>query len=167
MRGLHPNRTRGRKARREGGGYQDNPRTRSLFKACLNTTRTLTECPVLQNAFLLDAKRNKSGKGLFSESAPCNPKTPHTPTNGMRERGKCPPPYLRGQNGTANKREKEMGTSARQKTRRKQKHESAVLQLRRGAGYRSARVLILIHRRCQGREKFCRQRLANFFGAVP
>ena len=29
--------------------------------------------------FLLGAKRNKSGKGLFSESAPCNPKTPHTP----------------------------------------------------------------------------------------
>ena len=27
-------------------------------------------------------------------------------------------------------------------------------QLRRGAGDRSARVLILIHRRCQGREKF-------------
>ncbi len=26
MRGLHPNRTRGRKARREGGGNQDNPR---------------------------------------------------------------------------------------------------------------------------------------------
>ena len=114
--GRYSNRTRGRKARREGGGYQDNPRTRSLFKACLNTTRTLTECPVLQNAFLLDAKRNKSGKGLFSERgphrkkfrwgicAPCNPKTPHTPTNENRARGKNPPPYLRGQKENVNKR---------------------------------------------------------------
>ena len=66
--------------------------------------------------FLLDAKRNKSGKGLFSERgprrkkfrwgicAPCNPKTPHTPTNGKRARGKNPPPYLRGQ--FVNKRKK-------------------------------------------------------------
>ena len=37
-----------------------------------------------------------------------------------------------------------------------------IKQLRRGAGNRSARVLILTFRRCQGREKFCRQRLANF-----
>ena len=52
MRGLHPNRTRGRKARREGGGNQDNPRDeqliRSVFehdeqldRARLNTTNTL------------------------------------------------------------------------------------------------------------------------------
>ena len=41
MRGRYSNRTRGRKARREGGGNQDNPRTRSIFGACLNTTNSL------------------------------------------------------------------------------------------------------------------------------
>ena len=42
-----------------------------------------------------------------------------------------------------------------------------IKQLRRGAGNRSARVLILTKRRCQGREKFCERSLANFFGASP
>ena len=45
--GLHPNRTRGRKARREGGGNQDNLETNSLLEACLNTTDTPSECYVV------------------------------------------------------------------------------------------------------------------------
>ena len=36
-------RTRGRKARREGGGYQDNLRTNSIFVACLNPLYILRE----------------------------------------------------------------------------------------------------------------------------
>ena len=59
--------------------------------------------------FLLSAKGSENGKGLFSESAPCNPKTPHTPTNEKRARGKNPPPYLRGQRVAVSKRKKEMG----------------------------------------------------------
>ena len=77
MRGLHSNRTRGRKARREGGGNQDNLETDSLFVASPSTTRTLTECLGSHtNAFLLSAKgrgfsfldleRNQD-KVLFSE----------------------------------------------------------------------------------------------------
>ena len=33
--------------------------------------------------FLLGAKGSENGKGLFSESAPCNPKTPHTPASNI------------------------------------------------------------------------------------
>ena len=40
----------------------------SIFKAARKTV------------FLLYAKGSENGKGLFSESAPCDPKTPHTPT---------------------------------------------------------------------------------------
>ena len=54
--------------------------------------------------FLLSAKGSENGKGLFSESAPCNPKTPHTPTKEKRARGEQPPPYLRGQRGAVCKR---------------------------------------------------------------
>ena len=36
-----PFQTRGRKARREGGGYQDNPQTRSIFVACLSAINSL------------------------------------------------------------------------------------------------------------------------------
>ena len=68
--------------------------------------------------FLLDAKRNKSGRGNFP-SFPLHPKTPHTPTKEKRARGKNPPPCLRGQKGNVNKRTNEMGTSAHQKTRRR------------------------------------------------
>ena len=64
--------------------------------------------------FLLGAKGSENGKGLFSESAPCNPKTPHTPTNGKRARGEHSPPYLRGQKGTANKSMNERVTDKRQ-----------------------------------------------------
>ena len=35
MRGLHSNRTRGRKARREGGGNQDNPRDEQIIRSVL------------------------------------------------------------------------------------------------------------------------------------
>ena len=77
MRGLHSNRTRGRKARREGGGNQDNLETDSLFVASPSTTRTLTECLGSHtNAFLLGAKEHgfsfsdlerNQDKVLFSE----------------------------------------------------------------------------------------------------
>ena len=70
--------------------------------------------------FLLSAKGSENGKGLFSESAPCNPKTPHTPTNEKRARGKNPPPYLRGQRVGVDKRISKMGTSTYQGTRTKQ-----------------------------------------------
>ena len=69
--------------------------------------------------FLLGAKGSENGKGLFSESAPCNPKTPHTPTNEKQERGEHSPPCLRGQMGNVNKRTNETGTSASQRTKRK------------------------------------------------
>ena len=71
------------------------------------------------NAFLLSAKGSENGKGLFSESAPCNPKTPHTPTNIIFRTREQPPPYLRGQRRFVNKRKKEMGASIHQKTRRR------------------------------------------------
>ena len=79
--------------------------------------------------FLLSAKGSENGKGLFSERgphrkkfrwgicAPCNPKTPHTPTNEKRARGEQPPPYQRGQRRFVNKRVNETGTSTHQKTR--------------------------------------------------
>lgn len=56
----------------KGGGF---------LSYTLKETKTEFVCKRIRKiCFLLDAKRNKSGKGLFSESAPCNPKTPHTPT---------------------------------------------------------------------------------------
>ena len=70
-------------------------------------------------------------KGLFSERgphrkkfrwgicAPCNPKTPHTPTNEKRSEELSFAPCLRGQRGFVNKRKKEMGASIHQKTRRR------------------------------------------------
>ena len=57
--------------------------------------------------FLLGAKGSENDKGGIFRVAPfVNPKTPHTPTNEKQERGEHSPPCLRGQNGTANKREK-------------------------------------------------------------
>ena len=55
MRGLHSNRTRGRKARREGGGNQDNPRDEKFIRSvlehdeqlegvCLSIAKTSGEC---------------------------------------------------------------------------------------------------------------------------
>ena len=60
--------------------------------------------------FLLGAKGSENDKGGIFRVAPfVNPKTPHTPIDGKRARGKQPPPYLRGQKGSVNKRKKEMG----------------------------------------------------------
>ena len=47
-----------------------------------NKDRVLFSERIRKIIFLLGAKGSENGKGLFSESAPCNPKTPHTPTNG-------------------------------------------------------------------------------------
>ena len=70
--------------------------------------------------FLLGAKGSENDKGGIFQVAPfVNPKTPHTPIDGKRVRGKNPPPCLRGQKGNVNKRTNEMGTSAHQKTRRR------------------------------------------------
>ena len=69
--------------------------------------------------FLLSAKGSENGKGLFSESAPCNPKTPHTPTNIIFRTSGTSAPLSKGAKGNVNKRKKEMRTSARQKTRRR------------------------------------------------
>ena len=128
--GVKPFRTRGRKARREGGGNQDNPRDEQPIRSVLehdeqfgrvppNTTRTLTECPGSHtNAFLLSAKGSENDKGGIFRVAPfVNPKTPHTPSNEKRARGEQPPPCLMGQMGNVNKRTNEMGTSARQRTK--------------------------------------------------
>ena len=60
--------------------------------------------------FLLSAKGSENDKGGIFRVAPfVNPKTPHTPIDGKRVRGKNPPPCLRGQKGNVNKRTNEMG----------------------------------------------------------
>ena len=111
----NPFQTRGRSAEGEEGVSYSHVRGRQLMssfehaeqmeRACLNTTRALMECLVSHtNAFLLGAKGSENGKGLFSESAPCNPKTPHTPTNEKRARREHSPPYLRGQREIVSKR---------------------------------------------------------------
>ena len=87
--GLHFNRTRGRKARREGGGDQDNPRDEKFIRSVLEHDEH----------------------------------------------------------------------SERVQFRR------VIKQLRRRAGDRSARVLILTCRCCQGREKFC-ELLLQIFSAL-
>ena len=47
--------------------------------------------------FLLGAKGSENDKGGIFRVAPfVNPKTPHTPTNGKRVRGKNPPPLSKG-----------------------------------------------------------------------
>ena len=86
MRGLHSNRTRGRKARREGGGDQDNPRDEQPIRSVLEHDE-------------------HSERVQFWR---------------------------------------------------------IIKQLRRGAGDRSARVLILTFRRCQGRENFSELCPRNF-----
>ena len=71
--------------------------------------------------FLLSAKGSENDKGGTFRVAPfVNPKTPHTPIDGRRVRGKNPPPYLRGQRVGVDKRISKMGTSTYQGTRTKQ-----------------------------------------------
>ena len=55
MRGLHPNRTRGRKARREGGGNQDNPRTNSLIERARTRRTAFHPVPLCPAASLFNA----------------------------------------------------------------------------------------------------------------
>ncbi len=116
--------------------------------------------------FLLSAKGSENGKGLFSESAPCNPKTPHTPTNEKRARGKNPPPYLRGQRGFVNKRTNETGTSARQRTRTKQKTGRSYAIKADGKKCRPLFVNFNLTSLSRAR-KILQALPAKFFGAVP
>ena len=107
--------------------------TKSLSEACLNTTRTLTECLGSHtNAFLLGAKGSENDKGAFGRkrkrkrqrghfpSCPlCKPQNSSYPHRRKVSEREQPPPCLRGQKGNVNKRTNEMGTSAHQKTRRR------------------------------------------------
>ena len=54
---------------------------RFLSGSEINTSGCLAFKRIRKIFFLLSAKGSENGKGLFSESAPCNPKTPHTPAN--------------------------------------------------------------------------------------
>ena len=80
----------------KGGGF---------LSYTLKETKTEFVCKRIRKiCFLLDAKRNKSGKGLFSESAPCNPKTPHTPTNVIFRTSGTTAPLSKGARVTVCKR---------------------------------------------------------------
>ena len=68
--------------------------------------------------FLLSAKGSENAQGEFSEFPPGNPKTPHTPTNEKRSAELSFAPLSKGARGIVSKRTN-MGTSARQKTRRR------------------------------------------------
>ena len=70
--GRYFNRTRGRKARREGGGNQDNPRdeqpirsvlehNKQLDRACLSKTNGLIERPRARHALIRSLSANLSG----------------------------------------------------------------------------------------------------------
>ena len=59
--GLHPNRTRGRKARREGGGILTPRETNSLFGACLSKTNGLIERPRARRALIRSLSANLAG----------------------------------------------------------------------------------------------------------
>ena len=106
--------------------------------------RTLTECSVLQNAFLLDAKRNKSAQGEFSEFPPGNPKTPHTPA---KEKIGAKLSFAPLSKGAKRKRQQEEKRDGNKRTSKDKAGainiRKLLMQLRRGAGNRSARVAIL------------------------
>ena len=93
---------------------------RFLSGSEINTSGCFAFKRIRKFIFLLSAKGSENDKGGIFRVAPfVNPKTPHTPIDGKRVRGKNPPPCLRGQKGNVNKRTNEMGTSAHQKTRRR------------------------------------------------
>ena len=84
--------------------------------------------------FLLDAKRNKSGRGNFP-SFPLHPKTPHTPTNIIFRTSWTTAPLSKGAKGSVNKRISKMGEEALKRfgRSRKSEKECVFLQLRRTA----------------------------------
>ena len=136
MRGLHSNRTRGRKARREGGGNQDNPRDEQPIRSELEhdeqfdraSSSTMKPLPEPAGGGLILKKQKRQGAVFRTGSPPkkvsvgylrpLQPENSSYPHKRKAKRRVIVRPLSKGANGTINKRTNEMGTSARQRTRR-------------------------------------------------
>ena len=132
--GLHHNRTRGRKARREGGGANTSPSDEKPIRSVLEHDEDFDRVSRITHerlpferkrkrkreiVFFWAPKETKAAGGIFRVS-PCTPKLLIPPQTKYLERAEHSPPYLRGQKGNVNKRTNEMRTSTHQKTRRRQ-----------------------------------------------
>ena len=125
MRGLHSNRTRGRKARREGGGNQDNPRDEQPIRSELEhdeqldraSSSTMKPLPEPAGGGLILKKQKR--QGAVFRVRPLQPENSSYPTKEKIGAKLSFAPCLRGQRGNINKRKKEMGASIHQKTRRR------------------------------------------------
>ena len=95
----------------KGRGFSFLDFERNKTRVCLQADKEIM--------FSFGRQKKQKRQGEFSEfpPAPQNSSCPHK--RKARKRGAFAPPYLRGQMGNVNKRKKEMGTSARQKTRRR------------------------------------------------
>ena len=129
---------------RVGGGNQDNPRDeqpiRSVLEHAEQFGRALPEhdedfdrvsrithkrLPFERKrkqkreiVFFWAPKETKAAGGIFRVS-PCTPKLLIPPQTKRKAQSYRSPPYQRGQMGNVNKRTSEMGTSARQRTKRR------------------------------------------------
>ena len=115
--------------------------------------------------FFWTPKETKAPRGNFPSFPLGTPKLLIPPQTKSEAQSYRLPPCLRGQGESlASGR---IWVQVHVKRQGGDDKQCVFLQLRRGAENRSARVAILTFRCCQGREKFCRQSLANFFGVVP
>ena len=79
MRGRYSNRTRGRKARREGGGYQDNPRDEKSVRSVLGYDEKIERVSLSTTISLRprggghNTSMSKGGSLFFSMSTPNTP----------------------------------------------------------------------------------------------